>query len=441
MTVGPAITIRQRSACTAMVNRALKARPSAFPPSAHRYRARSRYLLYRYALQAVHACARTVQRWWRRIRGSHPGKRANSTLKWRVVNAVDPFTLEPVTRGGNHASESMVYAQAAGSLPQGHVYKFEAKELVEYVIRSGRVLNPFTRDRLPTQTLFDAALACARRGGAQWSEVQSLARASAEGARASSLLELVAREVNRRESEAANRAAAAQMLEDNVRSVAYTVVTAIFRVDQTNRPVRVLNRRARAEWERLPQLGRLPRPQPTEPMLPEYSESPARPPPFSEFPGSRGPMQASAWAGADADAWMEDWARMNRALHRAGISHSQFTDGIGSMISGFMYLRQASMPRFRRVIRALVEWLRFVLRLRNPIIGPIAREIARRITWIMIARGLPLAVPSAESQAAVRFMENEFEGTDTTDLRGGLRMAAGELLINSLLQRASIVFT
>ena len=341
-----------------------------------------------------------------------------------VVNDLDPFTLES---SSIPAPGEVVFAEAGDLLPAGHVYKFRAEELVKYVMSSGRILNPFTRDQLPQQTLFDAALICARKYPKTWDKLQAIA-ISTPDVSGRTLLGIVAREVSRREAEIANRIAAAQVLEDNLRSIAQTVVTSIFRVDRSIRPFRVQNPQIQAEFERLPQIGRIPHPEPTTPLS---SSGPSVS--FVEYPGSRSPMTPDQWPSADANSWAEDWVRMDRALESAGISQEQFTNGLNSMISGFTYLRQASLPRFSRLIRAFVQWLRFILRSTNDTIGPAAREIARRVTWITIARGLPLAIPPSEVTHAIRFNENEFHSARQD-------YSVGERLIDSLLLRASIVF-
>lgn len=425
---------RSKSACNKFVSRVLEIRPSAFPSNAFRYARHFRYYLLQHAFRALHECARTIQLWWKDRRG----RRRAQERRRVIVNDVDPFTLDPVLPLGVEpprpwSPHSTVYGKAGGGLPAGHVYCFRAKELVDYIMNSGRILNPFTREALPQQTLFDAAMACACRGGEQWSKLQSLARCVSPDVRAGSLLELVAREVRRREAERVNRNAAAQVLEDNVRALAQTVVNAIFRVNDAMRPFRVRFPREQAEMERLPQLGQLPRPRPSTP-----EPRPRVPPPrlFQEFDGSRSPMTPGMWARAGADDWVEDWLRMDRALEVAGISQRQFNHGLGSMISGFSYLRQASRPRFNRVIRAFVAWLCFILRSGTMSIGTVAREVTRRVTWVVMARGLPLIVPGSEVQAAVRFNENEVH--DPRGSEGG--STVGERLLDSLLTRASIVF-
>lgn len=420
---------RSKSACNRFVDRILAARPSSFPTNAFRYRKRFRYYLLPHALRALEQCARIVQRWWRG-RALSPRGRPGSRI---IVNDVDPFTLDPVAPFALPGAppHSVVYAGAGGGLPSGRVYCFRAQELVDYIMSSGRALNPFTREILPQQTLFDAAVATARRGGEQWAKLQALARSVNSEIRASSLLELVAREVRRRESERQNRSAATQVLEDNVRSLAETVVNAIFRVNDVTRPFRVSDPRERAEMERLPQLGPLSRPEPATPPPPARGPATRR---FREFYGSRSPMTPGAWSLAGADDWAEDWLRMDRALAAAGISQEQFNHGLRSMISGFSYLRQVSHPRYARVIRALVAWLCFILRSGTVSIGGVAREIARRVTWVVIARGLPLVVPRSEVQPAVHFNENEVHDTE-----GGSRAAIGERLLDTLLS-ASIVF-
>lgn len=412
------------------VNWMLHCSPDAFPSNVHRFRKRSRYMAFGIARQVMHTKATFIQKWWRE------NKRRRTQSQRQIVNDVDPFTLEPIAFDTKTPGGTFVFASAGQSLPRGHVYCFKTTELVEYIIHSGRTLNPFTREPLSDQTLFDAALICARENGHQWFELRQMCTALEQNNNNNnirtgrSLLEIASREVRRREAIIANRIAAAQVLEDSVRSVASTVIQSIWNVNRTTRPFRALNPRFQALQEQLPRLSRANAPPPPRLPLPQTSFHNVR-----EYPGSNAMMNANEWASADVTAWVYDWIHMDMALHSAGISRDAFTEGLDSLISGFNYLRQANIRRFRIVIRIFVQWLRFILDKDNPLIGPTAREITRRITWIIIARGVPLALPSREVQAAVHFNENEFHRP-----WGNQIAQAEDFLLNSFLRSASIVF-
>ena len=361
------------SSCSKMadewVSRLINDHPRVFPSYARRIRSTYRYRLLAEIIPFLKKSARRIQKWFRHWIIVRRFKRGRRTF---VLNDVDAFTLEPVQH-----LHARVYIQSAPkiysrnnrlrSINQGwHV--FNPVSLLQYVLKTGNVSNPFTRGHMRVgeeYLVVEHVFKCVEE---LKDEICSLLekRASLKpNEKLRSILQFISAHRKLEITEIRNRASAASILVQSVQRQARTVLGIIEMVDSHYRPFRVYN----SDWgARRPSPGMHPN------AHRDLYTTPIRSP-FREY---RGPS----------------WSEMSDGiiLQRAGIPFPHVLRSLDSLVFGLTYLRDVDAEQYSRVHGQIYNWLHYMQQSRNILYGPIARRLAQRVAYRLVIRGVQVPV-------------------------------------------------
>lgn len=353
----------------------LKTHPKAFPRWIRGVAKSSIYLTLRDIRSFIIQKAVKIQRWIRfRLRIRNMLRTKNP-----IINEVDAFTLEPVSTlsvklwlkappsSSSSSSDASVHEQPAFN-HEKRWYVFDPVSMVQYIMKSGNITNPFNRKELTLGEQYTAMEYVFRNVSVLAESMRNIIRSRMRthaNAKVKSLLECIAQHRKHEIAERANRVTATRILIESVMGQARSILRTIETVESRNRPFRVFHR----GWE----MNR-PTVENRNRMNIDRHTLPRRPP-FREY---RGP----------------EWSRQNDGiiLNRSGIRISGVLNTLDSLVFGLTYLRDSDVHQFEAVQSQIYCWLYYMQQSNNIMYGPTARRIAQRVAYRLVIRGIRVPV-------------------------------------------------